>query len=47
MNEQLNTIGQIFVAISFIGIAIYGWYQSYKFEKAGGWSGKPKADKAK
>lgn len=47
MSEQVQTICQFFFAFSFIGIIAYGWYLNDKFEKAGGWSGEPKTNKAK
>lgn len=44
---DLQTIVQIIGLIFLVGMAIYVWYQNDKFEKAGGWSGQPKTNKAK
>lgn len=44
---DMQTIGEVLGLIFLIGTFSYGWYQNDKFEKAGGWSGKPKTNKAK
>lgn len=42
-----QTIDLIFAIVFLLVTFGYGWYLNNKFEKAGGWSGKPKTDKAK
>lgn len=44
---DLQTTVQIVGIIFLVGMAAYVLYQNDKFEKAGGWSGKPKANKVK